>query len=83
MVQDVCNGVRSIIPPLSALMFIGSGVVYVAGQFTGAEMRARAVVWATSMLIGALIGLLIVTVVPPALSILSTASTGQALTGIC
>ena len=57
----------SVLPIVSMLMIIGAGVVYAAGQIMGAETRARASQWATAMLIGAVIGILIVTVAPTVL----------------
>ncbi|MEM3373152.1 MAG: hypothetical protein QXF76_02975 [Candidatus Anstonellales archaeon] len=68
--SNVCKSLRTLLPPLSMLMLIGAGVVYVGGQFTGAETRSRANVWATNLLIGALIGLLIAAVAPYALNAL-------------
>jgi len=49
----------SIIPIVAFVLFVLSGVSYAAGQFFGAEMRARAITWSMSMLTGAIIGLLI------------------------
>ncbi len=46
------------------LLIILAGATYAIGQVMGAETRARASVWATSMLTGALIGLVIYLVVP-------------------
>ncbi len=72
----LCSNLVAILPVVSMLMIIGAGVVYAAGQIMGAETRARANTWATAMLVGAIIGILIVTVAP---SILSTmyGSTGS------
>ena len=50
---------NSIIPVVAFVLFILSGVAYAAGQFFGAETRARAITWSMSMLTGAIIGLLI------------------------
>ncbi|MFH1471040.1 MAG: hypothetical protein ABIF01_04790, partial [Candidatus Micrarchaeota archaeon] len=41
------------------LMFIMAGGIYAIGQMLGAETRARASVWATAMLVGGVIGLVI------------------------
>jgi len=49
------------------LMIVFSGVIYAAGQLLGAETRARANVWATAALTGALIGVLIYAVAPSVL----------------
>ncbi|MEM4367900.1 MAG: hypothetical protein QXO21_02635 [Candidatus Anstonellales archaeon] len=85
--KNICFSVRSLLPPLSMLMLIGAGVVYVGGQFTGAETRSRANVWATNLLIGALIGLLIAAVAPYALVTLMSAAdpnfSGDDVTSAC
>jgi len=70
LLTSVCSGIKTLLPPISLLMFLGSGVVYAGGQFVGAETRARANVWATNMLIGAIIGLMIAAVVPTAIDVL-------------
>ncbi|MEM3609371.1 MAG: hypothetical protein QW076_00475 [Candidatus Anstonellales archaeon] len=77
-IRDVCSGVRSLIPPLSMLMIIGSAVVYIGGQFTGAETRARANVWSNNMLVGAIMGLIIASVGPAIINQLWSAATSGA-----
>jgi len=66
----MCGQLMQVLPVVSMLMIIGAGVVYAAGQMMGAETRARANTWATAMLIGAVIGILIVVVAPNVLDIL-------------
>ncbi len=66
----VCQSLRNLLPAVAMLMIIGAGVTYAIGQFVGAETRARANVWATNMLIGAIIGLVIAVVAPAALNTL-------------
>ena len=53
---------------LAILMVFGAAVAYAAGQILGAELRARANVWAHAMFIGAIIGILLSQVVPWILS---------------
>ncbi len=65
---SLCSGVRSIIPIVAFLLIVCAGVIYAAGQLLGAETRARASVWATAMLVGAIIGLLIVVITPSILA---------------
>lgn len=69
-VKKMCNELVCLLPVLAMLMIIGAGVVYAAGQMMGAETRARANTWATAMLLGALIAILIVEVAPPVLKAL-------------
>lgn len=59
--QNVVNGL------LAAIVFILvvlAAVVYAGSQMAGAETRARGSVWATSMLVGALLGIIIYAAVP-------------------
>jgi hypothetical protein len=47
------------------LLIVLAGAVYAGGALFGAETRARATVWATTMIVGAVIGALIYVVMPP------------------
>jgi hypothetical protein len=66
-ISDLCNGLRNLLPVAAMLMIILAGVIYAAGQMMGAETRARANVWATAALTGALIAILIAVVAPSVL----------------
>ena len=66
-VSSLCLGLRSLLPVAAMLMIILAGVIYAAGQMMGAETRARANVWATAALTGALIAILIAVVAPSVL----------------
>jgi len=67
-VNELCMGLKSMLPVAAMLMIILAGVIYAAGQMMGAETRARANVWATAALTGALIAILIVVIAPSVLS---------------
>ncbi len=67
----LCNSLKGLMPVLSMLMVLAGSTIYAAGQIFGAETRARANVWATAALTGALIGLLITIIAPPVLSAIS------------
>lgn len=69
----LCQGVRSLVPIAAMLMILLAAVIYATGQMMGAETRARANVWATSCLTGALIGLLIAVIAPAVLDIMAPA----------
>jgi Na+-driven multidrug efflux pump len=58
----VYRTVNSILPVFAFALFAMAGAAYAAGQFFGAEIRARAQSWSMSMLTGAIIGILIVVV---------------------
>lgn len=60
----LCNDIMNIIPSLSFLLMTVAAVAYAAGNFFDAQTRARAHVWAMSCIVGAIIGAVIVLVVP-------------------
>lgn len=62
--QAMCRTAQTFLIFAAMLLIILAGATYAIGQVMGAETRARASVWATSMLTGALIGLIIYIVVP-------------------
>jgi hypothetical protein len=68
-VSDLCEGTRGLLPVAGMLMILVGAVTYAAGQMMGAETRARANVWATAALTGALIAMLISAVAPEVLKI--------------
>ena len=62
--SQLCTGLTQMLPVAAMLMIILAGVIYAAGQMMGAETRARANVWATACLTGALMAILISVVAP-------------------
>jgi uncharacterized membrane protein len=58
----VYKTVNNILSVFAFALFAMAGAAYAAGQFFGAEIRARAQSWSMSMLTGAIIGILIVVV---------------------
>ena len=71
--SNLCGDIQSLIPTAAMLLIIVAAVVYTIGQIFGAETRARANVWSTSCLTGAIIGILISQIAPQILSILAGA----------
>ncbi|VVB58407.1 Uncharacterised protein [Candidatus Anstonella stagnisolia] len=67
-IKELCRGVKDLLPVAAMLMIVLAGVIYAAGQIMGAETRARANVWATACLTGALIAVLIAAIAPPMLT---------------
>jgi len=55
----LCGDVKTAVPIVAFTMLILGGIIYGAGQVMGAETRARANVWATAMVTGGMIGLII------------------------
>jgi hypothetical protein len=62
---SLCKTSQSFLGIAIMLLVILAGATYAIGQILGAETRARATVWATAMLTGAIIGALIYVVLPP------------------
>ncbi len=56
---SLCSFISNLLPVISALLVVGAGASYAGGQLMGAETRARANIWATGMITGALFGILI------------------------
>ncbi|VVB98934.1 Uncharacterised protein [uncultured archaeon] len=68
--SQLCTSMTALLPVFAMLMIVLAGVIYAAGQMLGAETRARANVWATACLTGALIGILIYAVAPAIMTII-------------
>ena len=59
VVCSIYGVITGIMPILALLSFVLAGVMYAAGQFFGAEMKAKAQGYAMSLLVGAFIALII------------------------
>jgi len=81
-VQALCDGLKQMLPIAAMLAIVLAGVIYAAGQMMGAETRARANVWATAALTGALIAVMMAVVGPAVLNIIYPSSTFST-TGSC
>jgi len=62
--SQLCVQAKQLLLIGTMLMVILAAVIYSVGQILGAETRARASVWATAMMTGAIIGVIIYVVVP-------------------
>lgn len=67
-INNLCLDAKSLLPVVAMMMIVVAGIIYAAGQIMGAETRARANVWATAALTGALIGILIYAIAPSVLT---------------
>jgi len=74
-ISSLCCGLKTLLPVAAMLMIVLAGVIYAAGQMMGAETRARANVWATAALTGALIAVLIYAIAPAVLGTMYDGST--------
>ena len=70
-VQNLKDGICQIYDLVNQLLgvvifvlVVLAGIVYAAGQVMDAQTRAKASVWATSMIVGAVIGIIIYVLVP-------------------
>jgi len=68
---QLCQTAKSLLLIGTMLMVIMAAVIYSVGQILGAETRARASVWATAMMTGAIIGIVIYVVVPWVLNMIN------------
>jgi hypothetical protein len=66
----LCALFVSVLPIIIILMIVLAAAVYAVGQIMGAETRARATVWATNMIIGAIISAIIFILGPYILNLL-------------
>ncbi len=73
--------VSTVLTAVIFLLIVAAAVVYAGGQLLGAETRARATVWATSMFMGALIGVLIYVIVPYILGVMVAGTNGLGTCG--
>lgn len=75
--DNICRDIYSLLPPIAMLLVVAGAVVYAAGQFASAEMRARATGWATAMVIGALFAFVLVLLLPPIILALWASGSGN------
>ena len=71
--NNICYQLRGMMPIVAFVLIVFAGLIYAAGQVLGAEMRSRTNVWATSMVVGAIIGLLFVAAAPAVINLVSEA----------
>jgi cytochrome bd-type quinol oxidase subunit 2 len=62
--KTLCTLSQTLLGIAVMLMVILAGATYALGQMLGAETRARASVWGTAMLTGAVVGIVIYVVTP-------------------
>jgi hypothetical protein len=70
LMGDICDLIDGLLPIFAFVLFALAAVSYAAGQFFGAETRAKAVGWAMNMIIGAIIAFVIYIVAPIIISAL-------------
>ena len=71
-IQQIQQTLCQILPVLVMLLVVFAAVIYAAGQMGSADTRGRATVWATNLLIGAILGIVIYLLLPAVLNALWT-----------
>lgn len=79
---ELCSAAKTFLGGAIMIMILLAGATYALGQVLGAETRARASVWATAMMTGALIGALIYLITPVLINALIGTS-GISATNFC
>lgn len=72
--QQLCLMSQQFLGLVAMVLIVLAGAIYAIGQILGAETRARAAVWATAMLTGAVIGIIIYLITPYLVSVLLSGS---------
>jgi len=67
LLRDFCTFMYDIVGQVAMVMILLSSIVFSLGQFLGAEQRARMVVWAHNLFMGAITGILLAVLLPWAL----------------
>ena len=69
--QIYCT-LSGVLPPIAMVLVIMAAVIYAAGQVGGAEFRANAAKWATALIVGAVLALVLILLLPGILGALDT-----------
>ena len=64
LVNNVCYGIRSIMPLIALTLFIIAALIFGVGKVLGQEYRSKSEKWATTILIGSILGLILAVASP-------------------
>jgi len=64
LMNNICFQIRSIIPLVSLTLLVIAGLVYAIGKVLGQEYRSKTESWATTIGIGAILGLIMAVSAP-------------------
>lgn len=81
--MSLCGMAKTMLGLGVMVLIILAGTIYAVGQVLGAETRARASVWATAMLTGAVIGIIIYIVTPVIVNALMSGNTNGSIKVSC
>jgi len=59
LLNNICVYISSIVPIISVMLVVIAGLVYSIGKVLGQEYRAKTETWATTIVIGAVLGLIL------------------------
>jgi hypothetical protein len=77
---NLCTTAKTFLSVGAMLLIVLAAAVYAIGQILGAETRARASVWATAMITGAVIGIVIYLIVPALIGTMMSGSGASSVT---
>lgn len=72
--NNICVDIKAVMPLLAFTLLVFAGLIYAGGQVLGAEFRSRTNVWATTIAIGAILGLIIAFSAPWIVSVVANAA---------
>jgi hypothetical protein len=75
--SELCTISQTFLGGAIMIMILLAGATYAIGQVLGAETRARASVWATAMMTGAIVGALIYIITPALIGMLLSGTAGS------
>ena len=75
--ETIYCSLLSILPPVGMVLVILAAVIYAAGQVGGAEFRTSAGRWATALIVGAVLSLVLILLLPVVLSALDPTHADQ------
>jgi drug/metabolite transporter (DMT)-like permease len=64
LMNNICVQIRSLIPLVSVSLLVIAGMVYAIGKVLGQEFRSKSESWATTIAIGAILGLILAVSAP-------------------
>lgn len=59
LINNVCFQIRNILPLISVILLVIAGLIYAIGKVLGQEYRSKTESWATTIIIGAVLGLIL------------------------
>jgi hypothetical protein len=64
LMNNICFNIRAIMPVVSLTLLVVAGLIYAIGKVLGQEFRSKTESWATTIVIGAILGLVLAIAAP-------------------